>query len=154
MLAVQRRTRIYPVLFPDPRPEEGPAQRRRGRRHTVARALTMAAVLVVPAVFYVSQRAQAARTGYAILQLRHEVGKLQGENAQLLATTTSLKALDRIERIASKDLGMRRPGAGQLQSIAIAPVAGHPSPLEAQSFWDRLSAWLARSEAEAREPAR
>jgi len=155
MLAVHVKARIDPILAPDSKSEARPARRRRGRRSTVARALALAAVAVLPAVFYVSQRAHAARTGYAILQLRQEVGTLQSENARLQAVTMSLKSLERVERIATKDLGMRRPGAGQLSAIATTPVSlARQSPVEAPSFWARLGAWLGWSEAEAHESAR
>jgi len=111
--------------------------------------------MVLPAVVYVSQRAHAARTGYAILQLRQEVAQLRAENARLQSTAMSLKSLDRVERIATTELGLRRPGTGQLTAIARAPLplarqASEPT----SSFWTRVSAWLGWSEAEAHEPAR
>ncbi len=153
MLAVQPRTRTYPVLLPEHAEEPSP-RRRRPRRNVIARALAVAALVVLPAVFYVSQRAQAARTGYLILQLRHEIDTLQGENARLLATATALKSLDRIERIATKELGMRPPGPGQVAAVTVPAIATTVRPVEARSLWDRLGAWFGRREAEAREPGR
>lgn len=155
MLAVQRRARVYPVLLPDLGPEKATAPRRRGRHSIATRALALATILVAPAIFYVSQRAQAARLGYAILQLRQEVAILQRDDARLLATATQLRSLDRVERIATKELGMRPRGAGQVTSIAVKPavIAASPTPAP-PTVWARVSAWLGLSEAEAHEPTR
>ncbi len=157
MLAVQRRTRVYPVLLPHARPDEHPAPRRRPRRSAAVQAVLMATLLVVPAVCYVAQQAHVARTGYEILHLRHDVSTLQGENARLLAAAMTLRSLQRVERIATTDLGMRHPGVGQQTVLAIAPppaVAAAPAASATRPFWARASAWLGWSEAEAREPAR
>ncbi len=117
--------------------------------------MAVAVLVVLPAIFYVSQRAQIAKTGYHILQLRHEVRTLQNDNARLLATATALKSLDRIERIATKELGMRPPRQQQLATITVpAPVTALPAPVEANSMWDRLLARLGSSEAEAGEARR
>ncbi len=154
MLAVQRRARVYPVLLPDLGPEKGAAPRRRGRHSIATRALAVAAIVVAPAIFYVSQRVQAARVGYAILQLRQDVAILQRENARLLATATQLRSLNRVERIATTELGMRPRGAGQVTSIAVKPAITASSTPAPPTVWARVSAWLGLSEAEAREPTR
>lgn len=154
MLAVQRRARIFPVLLPDLGPQQGSLPRRRARRSVAARALAIAAIVIIPAVFYVSQRAHAARTGYAILQLRHDVATLQRDNARLLATAAKLRSLDRVERIATKELGLRPRGAGQVTSIALAPALASSVTPAPSSIWARVGAWLGLSEAEAREPFR
>lgn len=152
MLAVQRRARVHPVLLPDLGPEKGTVPRRRGRYSIATRALAVAAIVVTPAIFYVSQRTQAARIGYAILQLRKDVAILQRDNGRLLATATQLRSLDRVERIATKELGMRPRGAGQVTSIAVKPaIATSPTPAP-PTVWARVSGWLGLSEAEAREP--
>ncbi len=153
MPAAQPKAKIYPGLAAEGGPDDQAPRPRRARRSPVVRALAIAVVMVLPGVAYVSQRTQAAKTGYEILQLRHEVGALQSENARLLATATALKSLDRIERIATKNLGMGRPRQPQLATITVAPmVASSAHAMQARSVWDRLAAWLGRSEAEAHEP--
>ena len=97
-------------------------------------------------------RWRSSRTGYVILGLRQQVEVLAAENARLLATTSALRAPDRIERIARADLGMLTPRPQQVAALPITTptraIAG-PSP----SAWDRLAAWFIRSEAAAGEPS-
>ncbi len=153
MFALGPRSRTYPVLLPDrPQAEREPA-RRRSRRRPLLSIVAVAVIAVLPAVTLVSQRTEAARTGYVILGLRQQVEVLAAENARLLATTSALRTPDRIERIATRDLGMVTP---RPQQVAALPVAG-PTPAAADvpspTVWDRLAAWFVRSEAAAGEPS-
>jgi cell division protein FtsL len=151
MLALAPRTRTYPVLLPDrPQAERDPGHRRMRRRPV---PMVMAGVLLVavPAVVLVAQRTEAARAGYTILALRHEVEILRVENARLQATASALRAPDRIERIATSTLGMIPPRPQQIAALpvtALAGVAAAPAP----TVWDRIAAWFVRSEAAAGEP--
>src|SRR5437899_1357062 len=123
MFALAPRSRTYPVLLPDrPSTEREPA-RRRTRRRPLPTIMALAVVAVLPALALVAQRTEAARTGYVILGLRQQVEVLAAENAQLLATTSALRAPDRIERIARADLGMLTPRQ-QLEAIALDPHRG------------------------------
>jgi cell division protein FtsL len=90
--------------------------------------LLVAACLVVPAIVYVHQTAVAARTGYAILGLRQDIRALQIENARLVADVMTLRAPDRIERIAVHDLGMFPPRGQQLASLKITPPVAAVRP--------------------------
>jgi len=115
--------------------------------------VAVAIVAILPAVTLVSQRTEAARTGYAILALRQQMGALQAENARLVATATALRAPDRIERIASTDLGMVTPRPQQVATLRVIPPTVAALAVPAPTFVDRLAAWFVRSEAAAGEPS-
>ncbi|HVH31386.1 MAG TPA: cell division protein FtsL [bacterium] len=108
-------------------------------------------VLALPAIVLVALRTEAARAGYAILALRHEVETLRVENARLLANASALRAPDRIERIAKGQLGMLTPHAQQVASLPIAAYAGAVAVVPPPTVWDRIAAWFVRSEASAGE---
>ena len=145
MLALAPRSRTYPVILPDRPPTDREPARRRSRRRPLPTIVALAVVAVLPALALVAQRTEAARTGYVILGLRQQVEVLAAENARLLATTSALRAPDRIERIARADLGM----LAALAVPAPARAAGVPS----LTVWDRFAAWFVRSEAAAGEPS-
>lgn len=153
MFALAPRSRTYPVLLPDRRPSEREPARRRTRRRPFATIVAVAVVAVLPAVALVSQRTAAARTGYVILGLRQQVEVLAAEHARLVATTSALRAPNRIERIARADLGMLTPRPQQVAALPVTTptraTASAPSP----TAWDRFAAWFVRSEAAAGEPS-
>lgn len=151
MLAVASRPRSYPVLLPDRSPHPRAPAPRRAKRNPVARALIMALVVFLPAVAYVSQRTEAARSGYTILSLREDVSALREDNARLLAAVTALKSPDRIERIAVHDLGMVAPKQQQLAALTLPLAAVASREIPGPSVWTRLVTWLGLGEAEARE---
>lgn len=154
MLAVASKFRSYPTFVPDRRPQVRASTSRRiragRRRNPIARTLILAAVVFLPAVAYVSQQTEAARSGYAILRLRAEVSALQSDNARLLASVTALKSPDRIERIAVGDLGMVPPKQQQLAALTLPPMALATHAVPGRSAWTQIVNWLA-GEAEARE---
>ncbi len=136
--------------FAPPRSQRAPSRRRATRRNPVTRALIVAAVVFLPAIIYVSQRTDAARSGYAILRLRDEVSSLQTDNARLLATVTTLKSPERIEHIAVHELGMVAPRQQQLSALSLPQLGLASHEIPTPSMWTRLANWLA-GEAEARE---
>ncbi len=154
MLAAQRRERLYPVWLPD-RVSRGPAVLRRLRWNPVAGAMVMAVLLTLPALFYVSQRATRAETGYSILRLQRELTALRAENARLHSLASALKSPQRIEGYATTELGMAPPRLQQLAAVTIGPaIARVEPPAERRGFLRLLGDWLGRSEAEARERTR
>ena len=153
MLALAPRPRTYPVLLPDRPGSDREPVRRRARRRPLSSVVAVAIVAILPAVTLVSQRTEAARTGYAILALRQQMGALQAENARLVATATALRAPDRIERIASTDLGMVTPRPQQVATLRVIPPTVAALAVPAPTFVDRLAAWFVRSEAAAGEPS-
>ncbi len=153
MLALAPRSRTYPVLLPDrPQIEREPA-RHRGRRRPLPVIAAVAVLVAFPAVVLVAQRTEAARTGYTILALRQQVETLQAEHARLLATASALRAPDRVERIATTDLGMMTPRPQQVAALPVSAPAVAAADVPEPSAWDRLAAWFVRSEAAAGEPS-
>ena len=154
MLAAQRRERVYPVWLPE-RTTRAPVARRRPRWSPIAGTMVMAVLLTLPALFYVSQRAKRAETGYSILRLQRELSQLRAENARLLSRASSMKSPQRIEHYATTELGMAPPRLQQLAAITVGPaIARVEVPAERRGALRVIGEWLGRSEAEARERAR
>lgn len=117
--------------------------------------MVVAVLLTLPALFFVSQRAHRAETGYTILRLQRDLVQLRAENARLLSKTTALRSPQRIERYATTELGMVPPRLPQLAAITVGPaVTAVDVPPERRGTLRLLSEWFGRSEAEAREPVR
>ncbi len=154
MIALDRRTRSYPVVMPDRRLRDRPTPRRRFRRQPLAAAMVVAALVIMPALLYVAQRTEAARTGYSILRLQRELARLESENARLAAAVSVLRAPQRIEHIATTELGMVPPRQRQLAAITMAPAATVQTPAPGPSLAQRVRAWLGLAQAQAHEPAR
>lgn len=153
MLAVVARTRIFPVLLPEPGARErgSRAGRRRARFTPLTRALVAALLVVVPAIAYVSQSTATARTGYAILTLREEVTSLQAENARLVVGVSALKSPERIERAARGRLGMVQPTPAQMAALTVPSPAVAVPAVSGPTVWQRVSALLLGREAAASE---
>lgn len=156
MIALDRSIRSYPVVMPDRRLRDRPTPRRRLRRQPMAAAMVVAALVILPALLYVAQRTEAARTGYSILRLQRELARLESEQARLAAAVSVLRAPQRIEQIATSELGMVPPRQRQLAAITMAPAATAQAPIPPRSLAQRLGAWLGLSpaQAQAHEPAR
>jgi cell division protein FtsL len=148
MLALERQHRVYPVLLPESWAEGGEATRRRRRRYPVVSALTIAALAVLPFIAYVAAVSNAAHIGYQILHLSKDIAALETDHERLQATASSLKAPDRIERLAVTRLGLRSPGAHQIAAIRLPHTAVRPDDHRA-GVWQRFGAYFNRSEAQA-----
>jgi cell division protein FtsL len=155
MIVPDRRSRLYPVWLPD-RPARGQAANaRRMRLHPMVGATVMAVLLTLPAVLYVSVRAYRAEAGYTILRLQSDLAHLRAEHARLTLQVAALKSPQRIERIATTELGMAPPRRHQLAAITVGPaIARGTEPAEPRGVMHTLASWLWRSEAEARERLR
>ena len=155
MLALDKQKIIYPVLIPEHwGPEGRRATRRRRRRYPTLAALTIAALAVLPFLAYVAEVSDAAHIGYQILHLTHDVTALETEHERLQAIASSLRAPDRIERVATTRLGLHAPGAGQIAAVVLPPAEVHRGPRIQAGLWQRLDAYFHRSEAAAAPPER
>ena len=148
MLAVERQHHVYPVLLPESWAEGGEATRRRRRRYPVVSALTIAALAVLPFIAYVAAVSNAAHIGYQILHLSQDIAALEMDHERLQATASSLRAPDRIERLALTRLGLRSPGAHQIAAIRL-PYSAARSDDHRAGLWQRFGAYFHRSEAQA-----
>jgi hypothetical protein len=142
--------RHIPVLLPE---HWGPggkeATRRRRRRYPVLSALAIAALAVLPFIAYIAAVSNAARIGYHILQLNHDVAALETDHERLQAIASSLRAPDRIEHLAAARLGLVPPGSGQIAALELPPASTVRGIREAPSLWERLGAYFHRSDAQA-----
>lgn len=146
--AAHVRTISAPVL---PREHWGPggkeATRRRRRRSPIIAALTIAALTVLPLLAYIAVVSNAARIGYHILQLNHDIAVLETDHERLQAIASSLRSPDRLERVAETRLGLQVPGAGQVAAIVLPQAAARPQAH--RDLWQRLADSLFQSEAQA-----
>jgi cell division protein FtsL len=155
MLAVDRPKTLYPVLRPEHwGPEGREATRRRRRRYPTISALTIAALAVLPFIAYVAAVSQGAHIGYQILHLTQDVSALETDHERLQAIASSLRAPDRIERVAMARLGLRAPSAGQTAALVLPPIEVRRNPPLRLGLWQRLGAYFDRSEAAAASPER
>jgi len=111
-------------------------------------ALTIASLAILPLVAYVAAVSNAAHIGYHILQETQDVAVLQTDHERLQAIASSLRAPDRIERLATTRLGLRPPGAGQIASLSVSPL-GAADDAHVSGLWQRLGAYFHRNEAAA-----
>jgi len=149
VLAVEKQHRVYPVLLPESWAEGGEATRRRRRRYPVISALTIAAFAVLPFIAYVAAVSNAAHIGYQILHLSKDIAALETDHERLQASASSLRAPDRIERLAVTRLGLRSPGAHQIAAIRLSRHSGIRPDDHRAGLWQRLGAYFNRSEAQA-----
>ncbi|MCZ6558085.1 MAG: cell division protein FtsL [SAR324 cluster bacterium] len=76
-----------------------------------------AALLTVGAVFFLWQRYQYIRLGFAVTELRQRKAVLQGEIEPLEFEVEYLSRLERIETLATERLGMRPPRTSQVRRL-------------------------------------
>ena len=62
--------------------------------------------LLLPLLLYVRQRMEFVRSGYRPESLTRELNQLEDRNRQLLVERASLRSLERVEKIARKNLGL------------------------------------------------
>jgi cell division protein FtsL len=164
MLALKTQRTDYPVLFPVRAghagiagselwgPEGREATRRRRRRYPVLSALTVAAFVVLPFILYVAAVSNAAHIGYRILKLNQDIAGLQTDHERLQAIASSLRAPDRIERLAAERLGLRTPGPGQTAALELPSTSVRARMTAGPGLWQRLGAYFHGSEAQAAPP--
>jgi cell division protein FtsL len=154
MMALRTQTRS-PVLFSEHRgPNWEEATRRRRRRYPIISALTIAALSVLPLLAYVAAVSNAAHIGYRILQETQDIATLETDHERLQAIASSLRAPDRIERLAMTRLGLRSPGAEQIASLELPPIAARRDDRGRPGLWEWLGAYFSGSEAQAAPPSR
>jgi len=109
---------------------------------------------VLPFIAYVAAVSNVAHIGYHIYQLSQDIAVLESEHERLQAIVSSLRAPERIERLAVVRLGLQPPRAGQIAAVPLSPIAMRHAPPRPLGLWERLGAYFHRSEAAAAEPRR
>jgi len=83
--------------------------------------LVLVIIVTSVVIFYISNNIILTELGYKLIKLENDKVALGEENKRLELSAETLSALDRIEKIASNDLGMIRPK--EVKFIALNPVA-------------------------------
>jgi cell division protein FtsL len=155
MPGTRRHDHSFPVLIPEQWGSRGKeATRRRRRRSPVLTVLTIAALTVLPFLAYIGETSNAAHFGYRILQLTHDIAVLESEHERLQAIASSLRAPDRIERLATERLGLAAPRAGQIGALPLPEIVARRAPSTLPGWWERIGEYFQRTEAAAAEPPR
>jgi cell division protein FtsL len=113
------------VAGPDVRLAQRPLPRRRvhwTRWLETASTLSLAALVLAGALFYVWQHTRVVRMGYEIERLRDARAALVQEHKALRLEIGQLRALKRVEEIARTRLGMVTPRPGQVVLVREAPI--------------------------------
>lgn len=79
-----------------------------GRRY-IRQALSLAAVILIVALFLVWARIQVIQLGYEVSRIRKDTRDLSEQRDLLEAEVASLKSPKRLSEIASEQFGMRLP---------------------------------------------
>ena len=66
----------------------------------------ISSILLLPLLLYVRQRMEFVRSGYRLQALTKEMNRLEDRNRQLRVERASLRSLQRVEKIARKNLGL------------------------------------------------
>lgn len=87
----------------------------------------LAAVLIVAALtLYIWQRFQVIELGYKVDRFKTERETLVRMNNNLRIESASLKSLDRVERIAARQIGLKPVERGRFVLVKVVPGAGAP----------------------------
>ena len=110
-------------------------RREKARLRARSVILYLAAVLLPLSalLFLILQGVQVIRTGYEIDGLKDRLQVLQAEKDRLEVELATLGSLETIEALAARDLGMVRPGPGQVVTVRITASG----PAEAVSTEER-----------------
>jgi len=79
------------------------------KKNTIIRAALFTLGTIFILTFYIWRQAESVKIGYSIRDLEEKVLKLQKEVETLKAEKTSLMSLERVERKAKQNLGLREP---------------------------------------------
>ena len=82
-------------------------------------------------LLYVWQRVDLVRVGYEIQQLKVRHVALQREHHELRVKVSALSSPERIARLATEKLGMRRPKPGEVVLVNLDPARPHGPGLPA-----------------------
>jgi cell division protein FtsL len=89
--------------------------------HWRRRSAWIGAGLAMAMMFAVWERSEVVALGYEVAQLRKNVEVEQQRHRALILESASLASLDRIERLASSQLGMIAAKPGQIQLVPEQP---------------------------------
>ncbi len=94
--------------------EGGTRPRMDSRRSPLLLSAILLFFLIGGSLVYVWSRIQVIQVGYEISNAMKAGRELVEENKRLRVEAATLKSYSRIERIAAEELGMMKPGPGQV----------------------------------------
>lgn len=97
------------------------------RQREFRQSLGVGILLVAVILFAAWQHHELRQHGYQMVEIDEELEKVQEENQRRRLEVEGLQALDRIERIATEELGLEAPTAQavvHIERITPAPPAG------------------------------
>jgi cell division protein FtsL len=97
-----------------------------GGRRLALRALLAAALIVAALTLYIWQRFQVIELGYKVDRFKTERETLVRMNNNLRIESASLKSLDRVERIAARQIGLKPVERERFVLVKVVPGAGAP----------------------------
>ncbi|WP_425060768.1 Cell division protein FtsL [Sporomusa carbonis] len=109
---------------PAPRPVQKVDKRLR------VKCLTLVAIAILMAAVITIQRAAIVQAGYDLVKLKGQVAKIEKENELLRLDIAKLKSPQRIEEIATKELGMVVPKNAYYAS-AVMSASNEDQPVAA-----------------------
>jgi len=113
------------------------------KNHKISLSLFLFIIVMISllVIFYICSNIMLMKLGYQSLELEQKREQLLAENAQLEYSVECLSSLTRIERIASQELGMKRPG--KIEFIAMVPAGiNSNSVIAEQHTEERETAYL------------
>lgn len=97
-----------------------------------AKCLILVVIATVMAVVTTMQSAAIVQAGYDLVKVKSQVAKVEKENELLRLDIAKLKSPQRIEEIATKELGLVMPKNAYYAS-ATAPANSQPQPVAAKT---------------------
>jgi cell division protein FtsL len=104
----------------------------------------MVGLLACLGLALVASQTLVAYTGYRVVELKAELGALQGEGQRLDLEIARLSSPDRIEKEAVERLGMCAPGEVRMVAMEVPDPSRDLATESRQGFWRTLAGTLLR----------
>ena len=106
-----------------------------GGRAFALKALLAAGLIVAALTLYIWQRFQVIELGYKVDRFKTERETLVRMNNNLRIESASLKSLDRVERIAARQIGLKPVERERFVLVKVVPGAGAPEQEPGRRPW-------------------
>lgn len=108
------------------------------RNHRLRRFIALIAGVFTLGLLAVFVCSQVAVLGYQIVAIKQDIAELEQKNKRLELSIAQLSSLERIEKVASSQLGMCKPGDAQMlameenvQPVPVVDLRTPQAPLQA-----------------------
>ncbi|MCX7780027.1 MAG: cell division protein FtsL [Negativicutes bacterium] len=114
---------LYQTTTATPAPAPAPRTILRARPEPRLKCLITIAVIAVMAMLVTLQSASIVKAGYELVQIKAQMAKMEKENEQLRLDIAKMKSPQRIQAIATQELGMIVPKTVYHASTAAVSAA-------------------------------